>query len=237
MTTMLPEKGEHHMSRTARLELDGKTYELPVVEGTEDELAVDISTLREPDRLHHPRRRLRQHRLVPERHHLHRRREGHPALPRHPDRGAGREVDLRRDGLPADLRRAADRRASCGPLLAACSTEHRDAPRGHAQATSRASRPTAHPMAILSAMINASRLLPAGVLTDDDAEVLRDRGGPADLARCARIAAASYKKSIGQPIDLPAHDLQVHRELPAHDVLGALPGLRAHARGRRGRST
>ena len=34
------------MSRTARLELDGKTYELPVVEGTEHELAIDVSNLR-----------------------------------------------------------------------------------------------------------------------------------------------------------------------------------------------
>ena len=34
------------MSRTAQLIFEGKTYELPVVEGTENELAVDISKLR-----------------------------------------------------------------------------------------------------------------------------------------------------------------------------------------------
>jgi citrate synthase len=34
------------MNRIARLDLDGTTFELPVVEGTEHELAVDISTLR-----------------------------------------------------------------------------------------------------------------------------------------------------------------------------------------------
>ena len=34
------------MSRTAKLELDGKSYELPIVEGTEKELAIDISSLR-----------------------------------------------------------------------------------------------------------------------------------------------------------------------------------------------
>jgi len=34
------------MTRTARLELDGKTTELPVIEGTEGELAVDIQQLR-----------------------------------------------------------------------------------------------------------------------------------------------------------------------------------------------
>ena len=34
------------MSRTAKLELDGKSYELPIVEGTEKQLAIDISSLR-----------------------------------------------------------------------------------------------------------------------------------------------------------------------------------------------
>src|SRR5512136_2177899 len=35
------------MNKTAKLELDGKTYEFPVVEGSEGEKAVDISTLRD----------------------------------------------------------------------------------------------------------------------------------------------------------------------------------------------
>lgn len=34
------------MSETAKIELDGKTYEFPVVEGTENEKAIDISSLR-----------------------------------------------------------------------------------------------------------------------------------------------------------------------------------------------
>lgn len=34
------------MSETAKIELSGKTYELPVIEGTEGEKAIDISTLR-----------------------------------------------------------------------------------------------------------------------------------------------------------------------------------------------
>ena len=33
------------MSRMAKLELDGKSYELPIVEGTEKELAIDILSL------------------------------------------------------------------------------------------------------------------------------------------------------------------------------------------------
>lgn len=35
------------MSKTAILELDGKRYELPVIEGTENEIAIDISKLRD----------------------------------------------------------------------------------------------------------------------------------------------------------------------------------------------
>ena len=34
------------MERSAQIQLDGTTYELPVVEGSEHELAVDISKLR-----------------------------------------------------------------------------------------------------------------------------------------------------------------------------------------------
>ena len=32
------------MSHTCRIELDGKSHDFPVVEGTENELAIDIST-------------------------------------------------------------------------------------------------------------------------------------------------------------------------------------------------
>jgi citrate synthase len=34
------------MNKTAKLELDGKIYELPIVEGTEQERAIDVSSLR-----------------------------------------------------------------------------------------------------------------------------------------------------------------------------------------------
>ena len=80
------------MARTAKLELDGKTIELPVIEGTEGERAIDIQPLRAQTGYITYDDWLRQHRLLPERHHLHRRREGHPALPRHPHRAAGRDA-------------------------------------------------------------------------------------------------------------------------------------------------
>ena len=53
---------------------------------------------------------LHQHRLLPLLGHLHRRRRRHPRTPRLLDRAALRALDLPRDRLPADLRRAADRR-------------------------------------------------------------------------------------------------------------------------------
>jgi citrate synthase len=34
------------MSRIATLEIDGKKYELPIIEGTENETAIDIKNLR-----------------------------------------------------------------------------------------------------------------------------------------------------------------------------------------------
>ena len=34
------------MSKTAILEVEGKKYEFPIYKGTEDEIAMDISTLR-----------------------------------------------------------------------------------------------------------------------------------------------------------------------------------------------
>ena len=84
---------------------------------------------------------VRQHRGRQVGHHLHRRRRRHPALPRLPDRAAGREVDVHRGQLPADLRRAADRRAA----RRRSPTEiqrHTHAARGPASGSSTASRAT-----------------------------------------------------------------------------------------------
>ena len=52
-----------------------------------------------------------QHGLLHEPHHLHRRRQGDPAVPRLPDRGAGGEVHVSRGRVPAALRRAAEPQA------------------------------------------------------------------------------------------------------------------------------
>ena len=54
------------------------------------------------------------------------------------------------------------------------------------------------------------------------------------LSQVRTIAAFAYRKSRGLPIIYPKPDLQVHGELPAHDVLAAVPGLRAEAGGGQG---
>ena len=76
--------------------------------GRRTSAAIDISPLLREDGPRHARSGVHEHRLDDERDHLPRRREGHPPLPRHPDRAARREVDLRRDRVPADLRQPAD---------------------------------------------------------------------------------------------------------------------------------
>ena len=63
------------MTRNATLTFDGRTIELPVIEGTEGELAIDISELRAQTGLITLDPGLRQHRRLHKHDHLHRRRE------------------------------------------------------------------------------------------------------------------------------------------------------------------
>ncbi len=65
----------------------------------------------------------------------------------------------------------------------------------------------AHPMSILSAMINAlqSYDLP-GLVIDDDDEF--ERVAAALISKVRTIAAAAYKSSIGEPITYPRYDLR-----------------------------
>ena len=94
----------------AILTIGDRTAEFPLLSGTDGTPSVDISTFTAPDRSHHARLRLRQHRRDEVRDHVHRRRPGDPALPRLPDRAARAEQHLPRGRLAAHLRRAAHRR-------------------------------------------------------------------------------------------------------------------------------
>ena len=66
--------------------------------------------------------------------------------------------------------------------------------------------PNAHPMAILSAMINAMGCYQPALLQPEDLGHFADAAARL-LSKVRTIAAASYKKSIGQPLIYPRPDL------------------------------
>lgn len=67
--------------------------------------------------------------------------------------------------------------------------------------------PNAHPMAILSAMINAmGAYQPAILQPEEEAHFLE--AAARIMSKVRTIAAASYKKSLGQPMIYPRYDLQ-----------------------------
>ena len=184
------------MSRTAKLELDGKSYELPIVEGTEKELAIDISSLRAQT--------------------------GYITL----DDGYGNTgscksaitfIDgdrgiLRYRGIPIDeiagqasfvetaflliyghLPNAAEL-AEWKQKLTYHSLIHEDMKKFFEGYST-----NAHPMAILSAMVaTLSTYYPN---EDPELDIVRL------IAKVATISAFSYKKSIGQPFVYPRNDL------------------------------
>ena len=88
--------------------------ELPIVRGTRERARRRHLQAAVPDRRHHARLRLHEHRRVRVGDHLHRRRRRDPALPRRPDRAArrARRAVVPRDVVPPDLRRAPDPRRS-----------------------------------------------------------------------------------------------------------------------------
>jgi citrate synthase len=189
------------MSHTCRIELDGRQYDLPVVEGTENELAIDISGLRGET--------------------------GYITL----DDGYGNTgsctssvtyIDgeqgvLRYRGIPIEdlaenssfvevawlvifghLPAPADR-DRFSDLLTESSMMHQSM-RKHFDAFP----PNAHPMAILSAMINAlSSHEPQGEITDDAG---MERAAARLLSKVRTIAAASYKSHVGEPLMYPRYD-------------------------------
>jgi len=67
--------------------------------------------------------------------------------------------------------------------------------------------PNAHPMAILSAMINALGAYQPKLLQPEDDEHFLDAVARL-MSKVRTIAAASYKKSLGEPMIYPRYDLQ-----------------------------
>src|SRR5664280_641721 len=196
-----PGEGVHRMSHTSRIELDGRQYDLPVVEGSEHELAIDISRLRDQT--------------------------GYITL----DDGYGNTgsctsavtyIDgekgiLRYRGIPIEdlaehssfveaawlvifgkLPTQADR-DRFSDILTENSMLHQSM-RKHFDAFP----PNAPPMAILSAMINAlSSQEPQGEIADDKGV---EQAAARLMSKVRTIAAASYKSSVGEPLMYPRYD-------------------------------
>ena len=190
------------MSRTAKLELDGKSYELPIVEGTEKELAIDISSLRAQT--------------------------GYITL----DDGYGNTgscssaitfIDgdkgiLRYRGIPIEeiagkssfVETAwlvmfghlptVDDRERFSKLLTENSRLD-ESMRKHFEGFP----PNGHPMAILSAMINALSTHEP-VIIEDERDI--EEAAARLMSKVRTIAAAAYKASVGEPIVYPRYDMK-----------------------------
>jgi citrate synthase len=191
------------MSDQAKIEYAGKSYELPVVVGTESEVGVNIGTLR-----------------------------GQSGMITLDDGYAntgscqsaitfidGEKGILRYRGYPIEELAekssfvevsyliifgelpTADQLAEFRALLTENQFIHEDM-RHHFEGF-----PThAHPMAILSAMINAMGCYQPALLEPSDDEYFTDAVARL-MSKVRTIAAASYKKSIGQPMIYPRADL------------------------------
>ena len=141
-----------------------------------------------------------------QRHHLHRRRRGHPALPRLPDRAARREVELPRGLLPAHLRRAADARPELDDFdqkIRRHTLLHEDL-----KAFFGGFPRDAHPMPVLSSAVSALSTFYQDSLDPFDKEQV-EISTVRLLAKLPTIAAYAYKKSVGQPFLYPDNSLSL----------------------------
>ena len=164
----------------------------------------------------HPRPGLRQHRGRAQRDHLRRRREGHPPLPRHPDRGAGREERLPRSRVPADLRPpAVEERVR---VLHGVDPRPHDAARGLQGAFFGALPKDAHPMAACSAAVGAlSTFYPDSLDPRDDAPG-RDLDPPADREAADDRRLRLQALLRGSPSCYPRNDLNYVANFMWHAV-------------------
>jgi citrate synthase len=187
------------MSHTCRIELDGQSYEFPTVEGTENELAIDVSALRD--------------------------RTGYITL----DDGYGNTgsctsavtyIDgdkgiLRYRGIPIEQLAEHSTFVETAWLViwgrlptqaeldhfSVLLTQHEmmhESLRNHFQGFP----PNANPMAILSAMINAVSCYEPEMMQIED-EFSLESAAARLISKVRTIAAASYKMSVGQPMAYP----------------------------------
>ncbi len=192
------------MTQSAKLELDGKTYQLPVIVGTENEKGVDITSLRQQS--------------------------GYITLDEgYRNTGScsssitfidGEKGILRYRGIP--IEQIAEQSTFIetawllmyGELPTREKLQHfRDLLREHEMIHEGLRNAydgfpaTGHPMAILSAMINALSCYHPDVMQMED-EFNFETAAARLLSKVRTIAAASYKTSKGEPIIYPRPELQ-----------------------------
>ncbi|MDO5699530.1 MAG: citrate synthase [Dermatophilus congolensis] len=193
------------MSKVARLELDGQTYELPIVVGTENEHAIDISKLRAQT--------------------------GYITL----DDGYGNtgscqseityidgeEGILRYRGIPIEQLAEGSSFAETAWLVIFGKlptveerTRFSDLLAENAMIDENMKKhfdgfpPKAHPMAILSAMIQtlSAHEPETWEETQDDAGI--ERAAARLISKVRAVAAAAHKASVGEPLIYPRYDLK-----------------------------
>ena len=218
------------MSRTATLKFGDQTIELPVVEGSEGELAIDISQLRA--------------------------KTGLITLdPGFGNTGAcesditfidGEKGILRYRGIPIEQLAERSSFSETAWLLIYGQLPKRDRARAvqrdRSRRTRRCTRRSSHhfegfpvnapPMAMLSAMINTLSCFHPQLHEDDDEEFYEEAARL--ISKVRTIAAYTYRRSLGLPFIYPDPKLPLRGQLPAHDVLDALRAARRVARGRPG---
>ena len=190
------------MSKEAKLELDGKTCTLPIVVGSEGEKAVDISSLRAntgyitlDEGYGNTGSCVSKITFI----------DGEKGILRYrgiPDRGAGGEIHVHRDGVSHHLRRSCRTRAQLrhfSDLFTDNQFLHEDM-KYHFEGF-----PTgAHPMAILSAMINAASCFDEGLMHWHWGKAKEfDIYAARLISQVRTIAAYSYRKSRGLPLIYP----------------------------------
>ena len=214
---------------SAVLRIGDEEIELPMVVGTEDERGIDISKLRAQTGVITLDYGFVNTGCVRVGDHLHRRRGGHPALPRHPDRAArrARRAVVPRDLVPAHLRRAA--------RPATQLDEFRFGIRRHTLLHEDVKRffdgfpKDAHPMAILSAVVSALSTF----YQDSDDPHDPDAGAALDPAADGQAPddRGLRVQEVDRPaVPLPRQPARPHRELPHDDVRGAVGAVRGRPR-------
>ena len=193
------------MTTPATITHGDKSLELPFVEATQGNNGYDIGKLMAADRRHDVRHRLRQHGRLQVGDHLHRRRRGHPALPRLPDRAAGREVD-------ASWRRPTSCSTASCPTAEQLDRLHRQGQpphgdrRAHARDVPHLPAPLAPDARAVGRRHGAGPVLaPTRSASSDEQD--RRRHATGCMAKVPTLAAYGYKNSIGQPTLYPDYSL------------------------------